>query len=512
MHNTSNLISIQKVARQLGVSVADVKELIRQGILHPKTNEDKDYLFFRKDIEQIRSNKNLTLSEEAAQVGIQIEREVVTSVSNLQKLRRRVSLSVLVIFFFLFLLVVIIAFLFKVYPDKTSDFFGYYYRFNANAELRASVLGSSTDSGVVLQAATGPAEAPIKTSVLADVLKPVAATSLVVVKAVDSQIYEQIVTNPVLASDLPGPAGPPGVAGAPGSAGVAASDVMNSVGDLTIKDANNTTSRLAVGSEDQILTVSNGVPVWEGLDASRLTGIANASLANSSLSVISGTGLSGGGEISLGGSSTLNIGAGSGIITNANDIALNLTQSGTSGLSSSNSGLEVSSSGLTLLKGCADNEILKWTDAGDWACAADLVGSDLQHAASYDTDDSMTNITSSQTILGTVSVTPVTATADVYVTGQAEVFSSNATDQPFSLTIETTSDCTGLTVGNAAVTYTITSGANNNNMRGVLVVSGVALNPGTSPQAYSLCASTSAGDSNVQNWRIEALVIDSGAN
>ena len=55
-------------------------------------------------------------------------------------------------------------------------------------------------------------------------------------------------------------------------------------------------------------------------------------------------------------------------------LAILLTTSGTTGSTSSNSGLEVSSSGLTLIKGCTDNEILKYTDAGGWACAADSGG------------------------------------------------------------------------------------------------------------------------------------------
>ena len=62
------------------------------------------------------------------------------------------------------------------------------------------------------------------------------------------------------------------------------------------------------------------------------------------------------------------------IAVNANDIALTLTTSGGAGATSSNSGLEILAGGLTLLKGCADNEILKYTDGGGWACASDNAG------------------------------------------------------------------------------------------------------------------------------------------
>ena len=57
--------------------------------------------------------------------------------------------------------------------------------------------------------------------------------------------------------------------------------------------------------------------------------------------------------------------------TEAGTLGVLLTSSGTTGLTSSNSGLEVGSNGLTLLKGCTDNYILKYTDAGGWACAQD---------------------------------------------------------------------------------------------------------------------------------------------
>lgn len=54
-------------------------------------------------------------------------------------------------------------------------------------------------------------------------------------------------------------------------------------------------------------------------------GVTNAMLANSSLTVTAGAGLTGGGAISLGGSATLNIGAGTGITVNADDVALDTT-------------------------------------------------------------------------------------------------------------------------------------------------------------------------------------------
>ena|SRR3989344_538471 len=84
------------------------------------------------------------------------------------------------------------------------------------------------------------------------------------------------------------------------------------------------------------------------------------------------------GKIVFGGD-TLSDFSGNGLVVSSNILTLNLTTSGTTGSTSSNSGLEVGSVGLTLLKGCAHNEILKWGDSGSggtdtWACAADTGG------------------------------------------------------------------------------------------------------------------------------------------
>lgn len=54
-----------------------------------------------------------------------------------------------------------------------------------------------------------------------------------------------------------------------------------------------------------------------------LSAVPNASLANSAVTVTAGNGLTDGGSVSLGGSTTLNIGAGTHITVNSNDVAVN---------------------------------------------------------------------------------------------------------------------------------------------------------------------------------------------
>jgi hypothetical protein len=57
----------------------------------------------------------------------------------------------------------------------------------------------------------------------------------------------------------------------------------------------------------------------------KASGVTNAMLVNSSLTVTAGSGLTGGGSVALGSSTTLNIGAGTGITVNADDVALDTT-------------------------------------------------------------------------------------------------------------------------------------------------------------------------------------------
>ncbi len=122
----------------------------------------------------------------------------------------------------------------------------------------------------------------------------------------------------------------------------------------------------------------NGTQTSTALVSFNETGSQNILEANSSgtnvLSITS-TGLTfgSGRNLTLNSDSFTDL-TGSGLAVSSSALGINLTTSGTTGSTSSNSGLEVSSSGLTLLKGCADNEVLKWTDSGGWACSTDTSG------------------------------------------------------------------------------------------------------------------------------------------
>ena len=79
-------------------------------------------------------------------------------------------------------------------------------------------------------------------------------------------------------------------------------------GDITGVTAG---SGLSGGGTDGTVTLSIGTGA-----------VTNGMLVNSSITIGAGNGLTGGGSVALGGSTTLNIGAGTGITVNANDIAL----------------------------------------------------------------------------------------------------------------------------------------------------------------------------------------------
>ena len=69
-----------------------------------------------------------------------------------------------------------------------------------------------------------------------------------------------------------------------------------------------------------------------------------------------------------------NLTGGNGIDQSAGTVAVDLyTGAGTTGATGSDSGLEFTSGKAGLLRGCADNEILKWDETeDDWNCEADL--------------------------------------------------------------------------------------------------------------------------------------------
>jgi hypothetical protein len=297
-----------------------------------------------------------------------------------------------------------------------------------------------------------------------------------------------------------------------GSAWVCAADTDTDAQNLfqTI-DADNGTDPVADGPSDTLNFVSgSGVTITGdgttdtitiaatlgvSIDSTEIVDgtVANADLANSSITVTAGSGLANGGSVSLGGTTTLNIGAGNGITVNADDITIDLTTA-TDGLStttSSSSGIEVLASGLTLIQGCSNNQILKWDEASDvWACSND-VDTDAQDLTLVTNTLSLTNDgtsvdlsgyldnTDSQNLFltidadnGTDPVADNTTDALNFVSGAGVTITGDSTTDSLTIaatlgaTIDNSSEIVDGTVANAdlvnsAVTVTAGSGLAN---------------------------------------------------
>lgn len=94
------------------------------------------------------------------------------------------------------------------------------------------------------------------------------------------------------------------------------------VSDLPFSSTTGTVTSVAIAGTDGI-DVDSGSPITSaGTITLGLSNVPNSSLANSSVTVTAGAGLANGGTVSLGGSTTLNVGAGTGITVNANDVEI----------------------------------------------------------------------------------------------------------------------------------------------------------------------------------------------
>ncbi len=160
---------------------------------------------------------------------------------------------------------------------------------------------------------------------------------------------------------------PSGTAGTTRGIFIQQADSANTNGLDNAIVIDNADTNLALGSALSVTSAAGGVTVAVDLsDADIVTAIdIGANLLTAS-------------------GDSINDFTGSGLQVTSNALNIQLTSSGTTGSTSSNSGLEVSASGLTLLKGCVDNEILKYTDAGGWACATDGTGAGVTLQGAYD--------------------------------------------------------------------------------------------------------------------------------
>ena len=136
---------------------------------------------------------------------------------------------------------------------------------------------------------------------------------------------------------------------------------------------------LVIGSGGSLSASGTGTIVATDVNCSSCTTLGGETSGDYVAGLTAGNGLTGN-ATGAGSTPTLNVvSANGGIVANVNDIALTLqttTATGASVTTSSGSGLEILAGGLSLLQGCSNGQILKWTDAtGLWGCAADNSGS-----------------------------------------------------------------------------------------------------------------------------------------
>ncbi|HVZ76266.1 MAG TPA: immunoglobulin-like domain-containing protein [Candidatus Paceibacterota bacterium] len=120
--------------------------------------------------------------------------------------------------------------------------------------------------------------------------------------------------------------------------------------------------------------------------------------------------------------------------------------------------------------------------------------------------DGQANITTSTTSLATISITPSTATGDVFVSAKVSMSSKTATDFITSIAVRDTT-CTGTIFAQAMASSTSASGSNGS----TAFANGLENNPGTTSQTYALCASDTSG-TNPATYFLSALVINPGAD
>lgn len=128
--------SASQAAELLGISLANLEILKKQGLVHAILNTEGVSFYSLEEIEQIKSRRGLTLSQEAAQINSKIQRDLASSVTFTKKV---LTLAGIALAGYVSLIAVFIA-LFIINPLQTARWLGI-------AKNKGTVLSTKKKSG-----------------------------------------------------------------------------------------------------------------------------------------------------------------------------------------------------------------------------------------------------------------------------------------------------------------------------------------------------------------------------
>lgn len=138
-----------------------------------------------------------------------------------------------------------------------------------------------------------------------------------------------------------------------------AGDVINIATDNTVADT------ISIGSANDSLTLTS---TNFSLTSAGVMTVAGLATFNGNLTLQTGD------TLTINGQGFTDL-TGNGLILSGSTLAVDVATAGTVAGTGSNSGLVVAADGVSLLRGCANNQILKWSTTGpQWNCAADNTG------------------------------------------------------------------------------------------------------------------------------------------
>lgn len=137
----------------------------------------------------------------------------------------------------------------------------------------------------------------------------------------------------------------------------------------------------------------------------------------------------------------------------------------------------------------------------------DIFGADAQRAS---TSLGETTLANTATFINTVSITPTTATGDIFVRANLWTKSLSNTDQTITIQIRAASGstCNGSLLSSETAALTSANSSNGPNVSATYFVA----DPGASSQSYAICALSTTNSGTSAGGIVTAEVIDSGAD